>query len=53
VTHGLVWDLIDMGEGLSTTDLAFMMIGDLIGVVLMYFIVRFAIRLIRRPRNAG
>lgn len=53
VTHGLVWDLVEIEDNLSTADLTMMMIGDLTGVVLMYFVVRFVIRLIRRPKSAG
>lgn len=52
MTHGLVWDLIGMGDGLSTTELALMMIGDLTGVVLMYFILRLGIRYVRRARRS-
>ena len=48
VTHGLVWDAIGMGDGLTLTDLVLMMIGDLIGVVLMYFVVRLVTRFFRR-----
>ena len=51
VIHGLVWDLIGMSDGLSTTDLTLMMIGDLAGVVLMYFVFRSAIRYVRRDKS--
>ena len=51
MTHGLAWDLIGMGDGLSTTDLALMMVGDLTGVVLMYFMLRLGIRYVRRARR--
>ncbi len=54
VIHGLTWDLLDITEYVSTTDLALMMAGDLLGVVLMFGVVRLFLRrsaLIAKPLN--
>ena len=51
MTHGLVWDVIGMSDGLTLTDLSLMMLGDLTGVVLMYFVVRLAIRFFCRLKQ--
>lgn len=51
MTHGLVWDVIGMSDGLTLTDLSLMMLGDLTGVVLMYFVVRLVIRFFRRLKQ--
>ena len=54
VIHGLTWDLLDIREYVSTTDLALMMIGDLLGVLVMFGAVRWISRgsaLIPNPLN--
>lgn len=52
MTHGLFWDLLGMDDDLSTTDLTLMMVGDLAGVILMYFILRLGVRYLRRARRS-
>ena len=54
VIHGLTWDLLDIREHVSTTDLALMMMGDLLGVLVMFGAVRWISRgsaLIPNPLN--
>ncbi|MFZ9345574.1 MAG: hypothetical protein ACO26Y_04020 [Burkholderiaceae bacterium] len=54
VIHGLTWELLDVTDYVSTTDLALMMVGDLLGVLLMFGVVRLLLRrstLIAKPLN--
>lgn len=46
--HGMIWGLIDFEEVIHLQDLAFMMLGDLVGVVLGFYITRLLIRAYQR-----
>lgn len=52
ITHGFIWAIFDVSSSLTLTELALMMLGDLVGVVVMYVGFRAAIRWTRRRRSS-
>ena len=44
IIHGMIWGLIDFEEVIRLQDIAYMMVGDLVGVVLGFYITRLLIR---------
>lgn len=43
--HGLTWWFLGINEQVTQIELSFMMMGDLIGVVLMFYLLRIGIRI--------
>lgn len=52
ITHGFIWALFDISPNLTVAELTLMMLGDLVGVVVMFAACRAAIRWFRRS-SAG
>jgi len=48
IFHGLIWDFFLMVDDLTPKELTFMILGDFLGVVVMFAALRFAVRLFRR-----
>lgn len=44
VLHALAWDGFGLSAGITLVEIAYMMLGDLIGVVLIFLLLRIAIR---------
>ncbi len=50
IIHGMIWGLIDFEEVIRLQDIAYMMLGDLVGVVLGFYITRLLIRSYQRVK---
>ncbi len=46
--HGLAWELVDIASTITMKDLALMMLGDFMGVIVMFYGLRLALRLVKR-----
>lgn len=46
--HGLAWELVDIASTITMKDLALMMLGDFMGVIVMFYGLRLAFRLVKR-----
>lgn len=45
MVHGLLWHFAGVGKGISAEELSLMMLGDFLGVIVMFFICRPLLRL--------
>lgn len=46
--HGLAWELVGIASTITMKDLALMMLGDFMGVIVMFYLLRFGLRLMKR-----
>lgn len=48
--HGLAWELVGISVTITIRDLALMMLGDFMGVIVMFYALRLSLRLIKKVR---
>ncbi len=46
--HGLAWELVGIASTITMKDLALMMLGDFMGVIVMFYLLRFGLRLMKK-----
>lgn len=46
--HGLTWEFVGLASGITIHDLAMMIIGDFAGVILMFYALRLALKIVKR-----
>jgi len=46
--HGLAWELVGIASAITIKDLALMMLGDFMGVIVMFYALRLLLRIVKR-----
>lgn len=46
--HGLAWELVGLASVVTIKDLALMMLGDFMGVIVMFYLLRYTLRLMKK-----
>lgn len=46
--HGLAWELVGIASTVTIKDLALMMLGDFMGVIVMFYALRLMLRIVKR-----